>query len=329
MNIVVSIIIPVYNVAPYVEQCLNSVLNQTYDNIEIIVVDDCGTDESMAIVEKIREKYSGNKILKIVHHEQNSGLSAARNTGIVESKGDWLYFLDSDDYITADCIQILVDTAGQDKELEVVVADYFTEDGKRHGGPFILHAGIYTEKLLDLYLTKLYYVPVWNKLVRKDFLVGNKLYFEEGLIHEDALWSFCVACLMKKMAIVNAKTYFYLIRSSSLDHIPNKQLHWINYCRVYALQACFLKQRKLMNNISAYNFVVKNWHHYFYKIRLFGNIDVIRSVYQEMKIVKSWNTWDLIKMKVPITTILRSLHVFMPGKYGFVYYIKMLDRFGI
>ena len=94
----VSIVIPVYNVEPYIEECLQSVMRQSYrGEIECILIDDCGTDNSMGIAVQLIEEYNGPIDIKVMHHEHNQGLSAARNTGIDAACGDYIYFLDSDD----------------------------------------------------------------------------------------------------------------------------------------------------------------------------------------------------------------------------------------
>ncbi len=108
-EIKVSIIIPVYNVAAYVEECIQSVLNQDYENIEIIIVDDCGTDNSMELVRKMIAGTS--KEIHILKHDHNRGFAAGRNTGIKNAVGNYIYFLDSDDYIEPDCISRLVKVA--------------------------------------------------------------------------------------------------------------------------------------------------------------------------------------------------------------------------
>ena len=108
-NIKVSIIIPIYNVEPYIERCIISVLNQSYKNIEIIIINDCTPDKSIELINKLlNNKYSSTENIHILNHEKNKGLSAARNTGIMNATGDYLYFLDSDDSITHDCIEVLV-----------------------------------------------------------------------------------------------------------------------------------------------------------------------------------------------------------------------------
>ena len=113
----VSIIIPVYNVEQYLAQCLDSVINQTYKNIEIICVNDCSLDNSF----KILDEYSKNdKRIKIINRENNGGLSAARNTGLDNASGKYIYFLDSDDWIDLDYIEKMLNAAIKN-EVEVVL----------------------------------------------------------------------------------------------------------------------------------------------------------------------------------------------------------------
>ena len=104
----VSIIIPVYNVASFIIQCLDSVRSQSYTNLEVILVDDCGTDNSMAVVQEYLKHHSFTEV-KILHHTHNRGLSAARNTGLEAATGEYVFFLDSDDELTDDCISVMAE----------------------------------------------------------------------------------------------------------------------------------------------------------------------------------------------------------------------------
>ena len=101
----VSIIIPLYNVAPYVEKCLLSVFKQTFSNIEVILIDDCGSDDTMKIVNRLLNVNKNELDIHVIQHNRNKGLSAARNTGIKVATGDYLFFLDSDDMLSEDCIE--------------------------------------------------------------------------------------------------------------------------------------------------------------------------------------------------------------------------------
>src|SRR5690554_7984530 len=109
----ISVIIPVYNKAPYLEQCLNSVINQTYKNLEIIIIDDGSTDNSLEICEKYRKKDERIQLIS----QENQGVSVARNKGIQKASGEWIYFLDADDYLELDAFGILMNETIQDKEI--------------------------------------------------------------------------------------------------------------------------------------------------------------------------------------------------------------------
>ena len=119
----VSVIIPVYNVSPYVEECLKSVMDQTYKRLEVIIVDDCGTDDSMEKVERMLQDYAGEISFSILHHDCNRGLSAARNTGIDACHGDFISFIDSDDYVMPTLYETLV-RAIQDEDDNVAILGF-------------------------------------------------------------------------------------------------------------------------------------------------------------------------------------------------------------
>ena len=116
----VSIIIPVYNVSDYIERCIRSVMEQTYQIIECILVDDCSPDDSITKAESLIRQYGGSVEFVILRHDKNIGLSGARNTGINHSTGDYLYFLDSDDEITPICIESLMKVARENPTSDIV-----------------------------------------------------------------------------------------------------------------------------------------------------------------------------------------------------------------
>ena len=259
----VSLIIPVYNTAPYIERCLYSVLRQSYNNIEIILVDDYGTDNSMVLATRLLETPSGEnaqpiasaaehsgepraehnsqpradhsslsradhsgesranvpRSLQILHHTENRGLSAARNTGLDAATGDYVFFLDSDDELPPRAIENLVRTAGLYSHPHLVC-------GCVEVLPHTNNALNINEKLPDYIegnedssravLRRDIPVMACNKLVRREFLLANKLYFKEGLIHEDNLWSFQMAGLIHNIAITRHITYLYHLNKQGL-----------------------------------------------------------------------------------------------------------------
>lgn len=214
----ITIVVPIYNVAPYISACLHSVMSQTYQGeMECLLIDDCGTDNSMELVENILEEYHGKIVFHIYHHEQNRGLSAARNTGIKYATGDYIYFLDSDDEITPDCIEKLVKPLYHEL-YDFVIGGYKTVGGSQKTPPLLID---HNTILRNGEITKSYYEGKWymmvcGKLCRANFLKENNLIFEEGLLHEDELWSFQLACLAKSMYVINQKSYIYKIRSGSI-----------------------------------------------------------------------------------------------------------------
>lgn len=216
----VSVIVPVYNVESYIGQCIESVLNQTYENIECIVVDDRGADNSMKEVERVILKSGRNKAVKVVHHEKNRGLSEARNTGIREASGDYLFFLDSDDYISVTAISEMMELANEYNADFVLGAiclfgcNLPDVEYLRFRKDEIVVLG--TSDIAISYSESKWYMMAQNKLILKDFVVKNNLFFYPGIYHEDELWSLRLACCANSMAICHEYTYFYRIRSASI-----------------------------------------------------------------------------------------------------------------
>lgn len=212
----VSIIIPVYNVDSYIETCLQSVFNQTYQNIEVIIVDDCGTDHSMEIVEKVVSTYKGTFSIKILHHNLNSGLSAARNTGIKNATGEYIYFLDSDDTLPNNSIFSLVTIAQEYPNVDFVIGEMEIK-GSNQTYPLLTQKYINNNTIIFTdYLQYKWYIMACNKLLRRKFILEKQLLFKEGLLHEDEDFSFRLAQSANSMACCYAKTYTYRINNSSI-----------------------------------------------------------------------------------------------------------------
>lgn len=213
----ISIIIPVYNVESYITDCLQSVMRQTYQgSLECIIVDDCGTDKSLAIAEKLIADYEGSIEFRVLHHEHNRGLSAARNTGMDAARGEYVYFLDSDDWISDDCIEKLAKPLVQER-FDIVVGDYESVGQSTIPMPLALDEGKYFEKgISDTFCNRGVYLMAWNKLYSKDFLLRNNLLFEEGKISEDEIMAFEISCLNKSYYVVKSVTYLHRITENSI-----------------------------------------------------------------------------------------------------------------
>ena len=241
MDIKVSIIVPVYNVSDYVERCMKSVIQQSYGNIECIIVDDCSPDDSIIKCEKMMADYHGPISFVVLHHPSNRGLSAARNTGTDAATGDYILYLDSDDALTSDCVEKLVKPLLKDASIEMVLGnrDYISD-----GYPLSsYYKGI--KKLTEqefssneavrqcYYCNSLFYVNAWNKLTRKSFLIQNQLFFMEGLLWEDILWTFFVMKHLSRLYIVSDVTYLRYIRPQSIVTSTSEEKRELYLVKVY------------------------------------------------------------------------------------------------
>lgn len=223
----VSIIIPVYNVEPYIEECLHSVYEQTTDTeIECLIVDDKGNDNSIHIAETFVATHNdkAKTKFKIIYRDKNGGLSAARNTGIKAAKGDYLYFLDSDDTIVPQCIENLLNIADKHGGVDLLPALYIRENDKmsqfgKHSFPeFSDDREFIKRSLLDYDKIP---VTAANRLVRRELILENKLFFKEGIIHEDNYWTFFLAKYVQRMAFCAEKLYYYRETPGSITKEPN------------------------------------------------------------------------------------------------------------
>ena len=229
----VSIIIPVYNVEPYIEHCINSVLRQTYSHLEVILIDDCTPDRSMEIAKALINDYenqnhneNGNDISFVfLTHEHNRGLSVARNTGIDAATGDYLFFLDSDDEITDNCIEILVREA-EEGGYDAVCGNFMIDGKVYEKWKRYQHLELKSynlDEILRNFTNGHLYVMVWNKLVRRELINMKTLYFKEGIVCEDNLWSFLLVNQVSSMRVVSNITYIRRVRENSITTASSKR----------------------------------------------------------------------------------------------------------
>lgn len=215
----VSVIIPVYNVEKYLKECVDSVINQSYENMEIILVDDGSTDSSG----KICDEYKNiDKRISVIHRK-NGGLSAARNTGLDVSNGEYIYFLDSDDYLELSAISDLVSTIEEEN------ADFVFFDGYVFYTDCEPNDKVYSYSRKEKYstdssknmLVKLlnsdeYRTAVPLMLFKTELLKCNGISFYEGILHEDELFTFQVFNVNGKVAHCHKELYARRIRPASI-----------------------------------------------------------------------------------------------------------------
>lgn len=249
---VVSVIIPVYNVEEYLADCLTSIQNQTLKDIEIICVDDGSTDSSLSILCQAAE--ADPRICVLV--QKNSGLSAARNTGIQAARGKYLYYLDSDDMLEPDALQFLIDTV-EDNDLECILfggkAIYDSEELlEKHGeySDYYRYKEACTDPMAgaDLLVllknVKEYRASACMQLAKTELIRNNNIHFYDGIVHEDNLYTLEVLLHSRRCMAIPEQLYLRRIRENSIMTATVSVANFIGYL------ICYTETLKLMDKFD-------------------------------------------------------------------------------
>lgn len=219
-DIKISVIVPVYNVEKYLEKCIESIINQTFEKYEIILVDDGSTDSSCEIVDYYGEKYP--QIIN-VFHKKNGGLGDARNYGINHAKGEYLIFIDSDDYIELDMLECLYNKA-KEYNSDIVMCRFksITESGNIK---YISKEKFSEDELMTLSKNKdlmLTHPAAWNKMYRRElFLSNNDIRYPSQVWYEDIRTTLKLFNVANSIIYVDKVLYNYLIREGSITNNKN------------------------------------------------------------------------------------------------------------
>lgn len=209
----VSIIVPVYNVEKYLKKCLDSLINQTLKEIEIIIVNDGSTDNSELIIKIYTENYPDK--IKVINKE-NGGLSDARNYGIPYATGEYIAFLDSDDYVELDTYEKMYNKAKED-DSDLVECDFIWEYPDRKK---VDTGKIYKNKKEMLTYAR---VVAWNKLIKRSLIEEHKIEFPKGLRYEDVEFFYKMVPYYNKVSFVKEPLIHYIQRSSSISNTQNER----------------------------------------------------------------------------------------------------------
>lgn len=220
MSDLISIIVPVYNVEKYLDKCIKSIISQTYHNLEIILVDDGSSDRCAEICDGYAEKDSRIAVI----HKENGGLSSARNAGLKIAKGNYINFVDSDDYIDKKMIDGMLQAAVKNTA-DIVICDYTTVDeyGKlccenleQFNTGEVIEIGKHESQMI--YLTncsrRKSFVVVWNKLYKRELF--KNIRFPVGRLHEDEAVTYRLLYEAKKIMYIKKSYYFYVERKGSI-----------------------------------------------------------------------------------------------------------------
>lgn len=207
-----SIIVPIYNVEKFLPRCVRSLTNQTYKDIQIILVDDGGNDRCPELC----DEYARNDSRIQVVHKKNGGLSDARNAGLIIAKGDYIIFVDSDDYIEIDTCERIAKRIDQSHP-DIIIGGAIVE-----GGGSSLHHPIFKgtmsgkEYLLEAYRMSQAPMAAWLNIYRRSFLSQNDLHFKYGILHEDEQFTPRAFLLAQNVICLDYCFYHYIIRGNSI-----------------------------------------------------------------------------------------------------------------
>ena len=235
----VSVIVPVFNAEKFLGACLESILNQTLQDFEVIAVDDCSTDNSIVVAENFLERFGGR--LKIISLPKNSGSGAVpRNEGLKFSRGEYIFFMDDDDLLTPDALKTLYDAAENFSADVVHTEQGFTCD--ENNSQKLTHVSLIQKSCLrdkifmesddlaermQIYLRGGYCVFPWAKFSRRDFLLANEIKFPHVKICEDTLWTIQIICLAKNfLRVPNPLCVWRTVKNSwgRLERTPEEKI---------------------------------------------------------------------------------------------------------
>ena len=273
---IISIIVPVYNTSLYLEQCLNSIHNQSFKDYEVICVDDGSSDNSLDILRKYEKVINNCKVIS----QKNSGVSAARNRGLKEAKGDYIIFIDSDDFAKENYLERLYNESIKTNSDVVICNFYRYHENLNLTTPVIYkkRRGLYSseEILKSLIPDILIHSYLWNKLWKKELF--DNLEFPE-IKYEDIAIMCDLFYKTKKVSIISDSLYYYRIRKTSI--VRNYSISTQNdYVKAYGFIRLFLKDKNLYNK---YKFYYSLLAIKVYFVMFFINIFLIKE-YKDLKV---------------------------------------------
>lgn len=231
MQYEVTIGIPVYRAAGYINQTMESALNQTFPDIEFLVIDDCGEDGSVQEIEKIKVEHPRGKDIRILYNEQNCGVGVTRNRILDEAQGKYIFYLDSDDLIETDTIQLLLDKA-KEYQADVVYGSLDRID-KVYNSP--AQSFVLPDKYLSFndemafyafFQYKTFQISVCNCLMNLEFIRAHQLRFLDTVFWEDLAFTYEMVTMVRKAVLLSTITYHYLCRPGSLSHYQDRE--WLS-----------------------------------------------------------------------------------------------------
>lgn len=291
---------PVYNAVEYMDKSIDSILGQTLKDIELICVNDVSTDDSL---KRLKAYQRMDKRIKIINNQINSGPGVSRNNGIKKAKGEFICFVDSDDWFEKDACERLYKKAKEEDADVVFIKPKFVFTDKIVLDKRLLSKKEFSDKdkvLRKTIMRKVAWAP-WSKMVKRDLLLKNKIFFPTIYVTEDMDFSYKVIFHSNKIAVENKYLYNYFLHEGSLTSYSNAERRINNYFESIKLLKKFLKENKLEKELEK-EFIYFKFYNY---LATWGVLDNTKEKFNKEKYKK------LIK-KDPDFTIKRiiSLKIF-------------------
>lgn len=331
MQSLVSILIPVFKCEDFIENTMETVKNQDYQNLEVILTNDFTPDKSAQIVENFISK---NKLSnwKLIHLERNSGLSVVRNNGLENAKGKYIYFLDSDDELYPDTISRLVNLA-EKTNVDLTMGEVLgiRLPSKEQIDIFPIHEkrdlieG--NSEVFKAFVNGGFPVSSWNKLIKRNFLVKNHLWFTAGLFAQDALHSFEMALHLESIAFLREKTYKYFLHANSVIHNRNK-VHFDNWITIaqkvdqhYREEENPERKKLILQYLVDFKSMTlqMNW-------KAQKNEDLWKRSYSEYRKLKSLTLKDYLSKKFTKELKKKNLFISLPVNLGYRFFKWRYER---
>lgn len=221
----------------YIGDCIQSVINQTYPSIEFVLVDDSGSDKSVDIINDfISSTHKDGLEIKLIHHEHNQGVAAARSHAMQVATGDYIFCLDSDDMLKPECIDHLVKRM-EETDADFVVCDHYSDkENEGLGGHLCPPVDVLegNEACIHALAECWFNVAPWCKLLKRSFIEQHHLYFCDGILNEDAPWTFQLCLNASKIAFLAEALYYYRYNGNSIMSDSKKRL--VNESNMIALE---------------------------------------------------------------------------------------------
>lgn len=313
-DIQLSVIVPVYNVEKYLKECLDSLVNQSLDSMEIIIVNDGSTDTSLDICNKYSEKYEFITLIS----QKNKGLGAARNEGIRHAKGRYIGFVDSDDYVEKNMFKEMVTSAIKDDlDLVICAVKMYFEDNKKIK---VIEKNIYEESIITKttlikgIVSRKIQCFAWNKIYKRELFSDIK--YEEGVYYEDMYTMYNIALKCNKIKLIDTPFYIYRQRENNItSKVSIKHINDFNTAVLKVINKFKNGDYYDKNLMMAFNIISLNTSLDLYiKHKKFKNKDIYKDYNEIYSYIPKYSLFSVlinkhIRVKSKITYILFKFKV--------------------